>query len=174
METSEIRIVNTTAEDINFVYWLFEEAINYQKKNGYPAWKNYDKEALRAEIENHLQYKILRGEDVLGIFSIAYADPGTWGEYDTGSALFLHRTISNPNFKGSKTFGKIKDWAIHFAKQKGLQYIRMDTWSDNPDLIEFYKSHGFKVVASRVTSNSTDLPKQNRNLNVTLLEIKAE
>lgn len=168
-----ISIVNTTEGDLPFVYWLFDEAISYQKKNGYSAWKGYDKKALQAEVENKLQYKIVNGADIMGVFSITYSDAGTWGEWDTGNAVFLHRTITNPNFKGQRIFEKIRDWAAGFAKEKGLGYIRMDTWADNPQIIEYYKGYGFRVVTSRTTANDPELPEQNRNLRVTLLEMEA-
>ena len=167
-----ISIVNTTEEDLPFIYWLFEEAISYQNKNGYPPWKGYDKKALQAEIANKLQYKIVNGGDIIGIFSITFNDPGTWAEWDTGAAVFLHRTITNPNFKGQRTFEKIRDWAVQFATEKGLSYIRMDTWANNPKIIEFYEGYGFRVVTNRTTGNDPELPEQNRNLNVTLLEMK--
>jgi ribosomal protein S18 acetylase RimI-like enzyme len=171
MDTLQTRIVNTTDADKPLIYWLFDQAISYQQKNGFPAWKGYDKDALQAEIAHRLQYKIINGPNILGVFSISYTDPGTWGERDSGNALFLHRTITNPSFKGQKVFEKIRDWAIRFAKEQGLGYIRMDTWTDNPQLIAYYQSYGFRVVGERITSNAPDLPEQNRNLNVTLLEM---
>ena len=174
IQANGIRIINTTEDDLSFIYWLFEEAISYQKRNGYTAWKGYDKDALRSEIADRLQYKVLNGADILGIFSISYSDPGTWGEWDTGSAVFLHRTITNPGFKGQRTFEKIRDWAIQFAKEKKLDFIRMDTWADNQKIIDFYRSHGFYIVTTRTTSNDPGLPQQNRNLDVTLLEMKVE
>jgi hypothetical protein len=171
MNTIPATILNTTEADKTFIYWLFDQAISYQQKNGFPAWKGYDKEALQVEIANRLQFKIVTGADILAIFSISYSDPGTWGEKDTGNALYLHRTIANPNFKGRQLFEKIRNWAIGFAREKDLAYIRMDTWTDNPQLIAYYQSYGFRVVGARTTSNVPGLPEQNRDLNVTLLEM---
>ena len=169
---SATRIVHTTHEDEPLIYWLFDQAIHYQQQNGYPAWKGYDKDALQTEIANRMQYKIVNGPDILGVFSITYKDPGTWGEWDTGNALFLHRTITHPNFKGRRVFETIRNWAVQFAREQELGYIRMDTWANNPQLIAYYENYGFRVVAHRTTSNDPELPEQNRNLNVTLLEMK--
>lgn len=173
-DTIQVSIVPTTEADKPFIYWLFDQAISYQQKHGYPAWKGYDKDALQAEITNRLQYKIINGADILAVFSISYSDPGTWGEKDTGNALYLHRTITNPDFKGRKVFEKIRNWAIQFAGEKQLGYIRMDTWTDNPQLIAYYQSYGFTIAGERITANVPELPEQNRNLNVTLLEMEIE
>lgn len=172
LQANETRIMNTGPEDEPLIYWLFDQAIQYQQRNGYPAWKGYDKKALRAEIANRLQFKIVNGPDILGVFSITYSDPGTWGEWDTGNALFLHRTITHPGFKGHRVFEKIRNWAVQFARERQLRYIRMDTWADNQQLIAYYQNYGFRVVTNRTTSDDPGLPEQNRNLNVTLLEMK--
>ena len=172
IDPGKVRIVNTIPDDLTFIYWLFEEAIRYQKKNGYPAWKGYDKNALRSEMDRGLQYKVQRDAEILAMFSISYTDPATWGEWDTGKALYLHRCITNPHFKGQRTFENIRSWAIQFAKDKGLDFLRIDTWTDNPTIIEFYGNYGFTVVAHRTTPDSPELPEQNRNLRVTLMEMK--
>ena len=166
-----INIIPTTAADEGFIYRLFDDAIQYQLQHGYPAWKGYDKKALQAEIARQLQYKIVKGTDILGIFSISYNDPEIWAEWDTGQALFLHRTITNPAFKGQQVFALMRNWAVAFAREKQLHYIRMDTWADNLQLIAYYQKYGFRAVANRVTSNAPELPGQNRNLRVTLLEL---
>jgi len=171
MEQSPIYIINTTPEDLPLVYWLFDQAIFYQRQHGYPAWRGYEKSALSAEVEQLLQYKVMQYHHVLAIFSVTYSDPATWGEWDTGKALFLHRVITHPQFKGQHIFKKVREWALQTAREKELDYIRIDTWTDNPAIIAFYEGYGFHVVAARVTPDSPELPEQNRNLRVTLMQL---
>lgn len=171
MEQPPIRIINTLPEDLHLVYWLFEQAILYQRQHGYPAWKGYEKNALCAEVEQLLQYKVVQSHHVLAIFSISYSDPATWGQWDTGQALFLHRIITHPEFKGRRIFEKVREWAMATAREKGLRYIRIDTWTDNPAIIAFYEAYGFRVVAAHTSADSPDLPAQNRNLRVTLMQL---
>jgi len=171
MEHPSIHIKNTTHEDLPLVRWLFEQAILYQRQHGYPAWRGYEKNALSREIEQLLQYKVVQHHHVLAIFSVSYSDPATWGEWDNGQALFLHRIITHPQFKGQRVFEKVRDWALLKAREKRLAYIRIDTWTDNPAIIAFYEGYGFRVVAARVTPDSPELPAQNRNLRVTLMEL---
>ena len=47
----------------------------------------------------------------------------------------------------------------------------MDTWADNTKIIAYYKSYGFKFIENYKTTNDSELPIQNRNLNVALLEM---
>jgi ribosomal protein S18 acetylase RimI-like enzyme len=84
----------------------------------------------------------------------------------------LHRIVVNPNFKGQKQFEKVLNWAKQFAMQNNLRYVRMDTWADNKKIIDYYRSFGFEFIENYKTTNAPELPLQNRNLNVALLELE--
>jgi len=104
------------------------------------------------------------------IFSVCYSDKVVWGKRDEGNAIYLHRIVVNPNSKGHRHFGKVLRWAEMKAKAQSLPFIRMDTWADNPVLIDYYGSFGFKVIDSLITPNSEALPIQQRNNAIVLLE----
>ncbi|HEX6890844.1 MAG TPA: GNAT family N-acetyltransferase, partial [Chryseolinea sp.] len=137
------KIENTTPEDLKFVYELFDQSIVYQTAKGYPVWKNYDKNALINDVENKHQYKITIDDLIAMVFSVCYSDKILWREMERGDSIYLHRIVVNPKFKGQRLFGIILDWAIRYAKNKGLKFIRMDTWADDADIIEYYKGFGF-------------------------------
>lgn len=170
-ETDEIKIVNTTKNDFNDVLWLFEQAMNLQGKNGYKVWENIDKAGLEKDIENGLQYKIVTGQDILCIFNIQYNDPFIWRDRDKNDAIYLHRIVVNPKFKVQKQFEKVLNWASNLCRQNKRKYVRMDTWAENEKIIGYYKSFGFIFIENYKTSNAPELPIQNRNLNVALLEL---
>ena len=85
--------------------------------------------------------------------------------------LFLHRVITHPECKGQRIFEKVRQWALQKASANGLDYIRIDTWTDNPAIIAFYEGYGFRIVAERVTPDAPELPAQHRNLRVTLMQL---
>jgi ribosomal protein S18 acetylase RimI-like enzyme len=169
--TDDIKITNTTKEDFPKVLWLFEQAMKLQGKNGYKVWENIDKAGLEKDIEHNLQYKITKNNEVLCIFSIQYNDPFIWRDRDKNDAIYLHRIVVDPNFKGQKQFEKVLNWAIQLARQDNLKFIRMDTWADNERIIQYYQTFGFQFIGNYKTPNAPELPIQNRNLNVALLEM---
>ena len=61
-------------------------------------------------------------------------------------------------------------WSIFHGRLNNLSRIRMDTWADNPIMINYYKSFGFRYVDECTTPDSEELAIQNRNLKVALLE----
>ncbi|HSQ43782.1 MAG TPA: GNAT family N-acetyltransferase [Ginsengibacter sp.] len=168
------KIVNTTRNDLNTILWLFKQAMKLQGRNGYKVWEAIDQTGLERDIDKGLQYKIVQDNNITCVFSIQFNDPFIWGEKDRDHAIYLHRIVVNPNFKGLKQFQKVLDWACNFALQHHLQFVRMDTWADNSKIIEYYKSFGFEFIENYQTTNEMELPIQNRNLNVALLQLKLD
>ena len=166
------QILNTTANDLQKVLWLFEQAMDLQGKNGYMVWNSLDQLALEKDIENGLQYKIISRNDIVCIFSIQLSDPFIWRDRDHDDAIYLHRIVVHPDYKGQRQFEKVLKWAVNFGRQKNLKYVRMDTWADNEKIIDYYKSFGFKFIEYYKTPDAPELPFQNRNLHVALLELE--
>jgi GNAT superfamily N-acetyltransferase len=166
------KIVNTQMEDLPTIIRLFDDSIAYQERNGYPDWKNYDRDAIVRDIENKNQYKAVNDEGTGIVFSVSYRDKIIWRHMEDGLSVYLHRIVVNPAFKGQKLFGLIVNWAKEHVKQKGLKNIRMDTWANNPNIIEYYKRFVFEVIENCTTPDTQELPVHNRNLPLTLLEYK--
>lgn len=171
-KTDDIKIINTTHDDYDKIFWLFKKAMQLQGKNDYKVWNSIDEAALKKDITNKLQYKILKENDIICVFSIQYNDPFIWRNRDKNDAIYLHRIVVHPKFKGQRQFEKVLNWAKQFALQNNLQFVRMDTWADNEKIINYYKSFGFDLIENYKTPNADELPIQNRNLNVVLLELK--
>jgi ribosomal protein S18 acetylase RimI-like enzyme len=169
---NQTEIIQTTPADLETVLWLFARAMELQGKNGYKVWQTIDNNTLRKDIADGLQYKLIEGNDLLGVFSVQLNDPFIWRDRDRNDAVYLHRIVVNPRFKGQKQFQKIVDWATAFARKKGLSYVRMDTWADNQPLISYYRTFGFRLIEYYTTPNAVELPVQNRNLHIALLEME--
>ena len=170
--TQPYKVENTTTADLGFVYQLFDSSITYQEERGYPTWRGYDKTALMLDVSNKNQYRIVIDSQIAIVFSVCYSDPIIWGERENNDSVYLHRIVINPVFKGQKLFGKILDWAIEHTRQKGRHFVRMDTWANNPNIIEYYKTFGFTFLDSIVTPDVAELPSHNRNIALALLELK--
>lgn len=165
-------ILNTNKSDLPFIYHLFDEAMVYQEKNNYPVWNGYDKAVLVNDIDHQLQYKLLKAEEIAYVFSICYTDKIIWRERDIGDSIYLHRMVVNRKFKGQKIFLKVLNWMKEYCKDKDLRFLRMDTWADNPKIIDYSLSCGFYTVGYFKTPDTEELPVQQRNNNIVLLEME--
>lgn len=118
-----LQIENTQIVDLQQIFELFEHSIAYQERKGYPAWRNYDKDAIRKDIADKNQYKGVIESKIAIVFSVRYTDKIIWRELDEGKSLYLHRIVVNPDFKGRKLFGEILKWAILHSRQLYDQYL---------------------------------------------------
>ncbi len=164
------KILHTEVSDLPQIFSFFDESIRYQEAKGYPAWKNYDRSAILRDIENKSQYKIVADGIIAMVFSVCYTDKLIWRDRESGDALYLHRIVVNPAFKGKKLFGEILQWSITHAKAKALSRVRMDTWAVNTNIIEYYKGFGFRFIENYTTPDSPELPVHNRGLQLALME----
>jgi ribosomal protein S18 acetylase RimI-like enzyme len=168
---SPYTIAQTDPSDLPVVFELFEAAIAYQKRHHYPAWKDFYQEIVDADMAARRQYKIILDGQIACIFTPMLSDQEIWRHHDDGNAVYLHRIITNPGFKGRRLFEQVLNWAAGFARQHGRTYIRMDTWARNPNLIAYYEGYGFRFFEHYTTPDSEEVPEQHRNINVVLLQL---
>jgi hypothetical protein len=111
------KITRAEKNDLPEIWLLFEEAIRFQKSNKYIGWTTYDKDFIRADVEEKMLLKIVADDRIACIFSICYKDGLIWREKEKGDALYLHRAVINQRFKGEKLFKRVLEWAVRFAKK---------------------------------------------------------
>ena len=104
-DSYEVR--NTEMSELELIFNLFEQSINYQGKKGYPVWRNYDRNAIIKDIENRNQYKVVSDSRIAIVFSVCYTDKIIWRHLDKGDSIYLHRIVVNPQLKRQKLFCKI-------------------------------------------------------------------
>jgi GNAT superfamily N-acetyltransferase len=144
--SSSLKVLNSDPGDLDFIFQLFDSAIDYQKKHGYELWPQFSKELILAEISGKRHWKITDGDTIACIFSVMYNDPVIWAEKDVEPSVYLHRIAVNPVCKGKGMMSFIKEWAGEHGKQQGKKYLRMDTWGNNESLRNYYISCGFNYI----------------------------
>jgi hypothetical protein len=145
----ELKVVNSNSADVDFIFKLFDSAIDYQKKNGYELWPQFSKQLIETEIAEKRHWKLLDGETIVCIFSILYKDPVIWQEKDHDPSVYLHRIAINPAFKGKGIMKDIKAWAMQHAVENDKKYVRMDTWGHNASLRSYYINCGFNYIGQQ-------------------------
>lgn len=165
-------ILNSIPADIDTIFSLYDDAVAYQKTKFNKHWLPFDRTMVEKEIEESRQWKILEDDAVACIFAIAYEDPFIWGEKNADPAIYIHRIVTSPSFKGRNYVKKIIEWAKDHARQKEKKFIRMDTWGDNEELISYYKNCGFDYLGSITPAATENLPKHYSSIFLGLFEIK--
>ncbi|MBT4413557.1 MAG: GNAT family N-acetyltransferase [Polaribacter sp.] len=170
-----MQINNVTIKDIDQIYSFYRIASDYQKaKEKVIVWPDFNRNMVETEIAEHRQFKMLMNNEVVCIWAITFNDEQIWEERNRDSAIYIHRIATNPDFRGRNFVSKIVDWAKEYAKEKGIQFIRLDTLGNNTRLIKHYKNAGFDFLGMFDLKNTDSLPDHYKEAPVCLFEIDLE
>lgn len=165
------QIFPSLPSDIDTIFSLYDDAVAYQKTKFEKHWLPFDREMVKKEIEQQLQWKIIEGSDMACVFAIAYDDPFIWAEKNADPAIYIHRIVTHSAFRGGGYVKKIIEWAKDHAKENNKKFIRMDTWGDNEELINYYIHCGFNYLGSITPEATENLPKHYSSIYLGLFEI---
>jgi ribosomal protein S18 acetylase RimI-like enzyme len=164
-------IINAAITDIETIFDLYHKAIEFQRTVSDKSWLGFDRGAVAAEIAEGRLWKIVEDGDTACIFSITYEDPILWGERSHESAMYIHRIVTNPSFRGRGYVRTITNWSLEHARSLDLRFVRMDTWGDNRKLIDYYRDCGFRFLGLTTAKESPSIPKHYRGIELSLFEI---
>ena len=167
-----MRIKNISILDIDQVFNFYKIASKYQKsKNKVVVWPDFNRDMVLTEITENRQFKLLIDNEIVCIWAVTFSDEQIWEEKNKDRAIYIHRIVTNPNFRGNNFIQKIVNWAKIYALKKDLQYIRLDTLGNNTRLIQHYKNAGFDFLGMFPLKNTSDLPDHYKEAPVCLFEI---
>ena len=167
-----MKFLNSDTEDFEVIFRLYDAAIEFQKTVFDKSWLPFDREMIAREIAEKRHWKIVIDNRIACIFSVTFSDEFIWKEKNFDPAIYIHRIVTNPEFRGQKFVQKITDWAIDYAESIGKNFVRMDTWGDNQKLIDYYTACGFEFLGAVEPTKSADLPKHYEGITLSLFEIK--
>jgi len=166
-----MQIIRSKAENIDVFQSLWSAALAYQKEKDYPLWPNFPSDLIKGEITEHLHYSAFSAQnELLGYFSLALSDPFIWEDEDKEDAIYIHRMCVNPHTKSSKLANSVLIWAYGYAQEANRSFIRMDTWANNQNLVEYYIKCGFKHIRTKQLGEMPMLPKHYSNCKLAMFQ----
>jgi len=167
-----MQFLNSETADFDDICRLYDAAIEFQKTKFDKTWLPFDRAMIEREIAEKRLWKIVIDDKIACIYSIAFEDPLIWKEKSVEPSIYIHRIVTNPEFRGQKFVPKIVEWARVYAKGIGKKFIRMDTWGDNQKLLDYYVGCGFEFLGVITPTRSAELPKHYDGITLSLFEIK--
>jgi RimJ/RimL family protein N-acetyltransferase len=137
-------ITPSIPEDVPAIRDLFDAAIAYQKQKFGKHWQGFNEELVATEISKHLHWKIMEAGAIASFFSIAFTDALVWDERDADPAIYLHRIVTNPAFRGKGYVRHITTWAMDYGRDAGKRFVRLDTDRENARLNVYYQQCGYR------------------------------
>lgn len=167
-----MKITNSTIEDIDEIFKIYDTATAYQKTVNNKSWSGFERTLVEKEIIENRHFKIMEGDDMACTFVITFSDTIIWKNSDEDKAIYLHRIATHPNFRGRSYMKKIVEWSKAYAKENEFSFIRMDTHSGNEKLNTHYINSGFTYKGIGSIEWTSDLPEHYKEGPFSLFEMK--
>ncbi|QIS09014.1 GNAT family N-acetyltransferase [Nocardia arthritidis] len=74
------------------------------------------------------------------------ADPGLWSPWELADAVIVHYMIVDLRFAGQRIGHRLLAKAGALAFEQGRSWVRLDAWTTNTELHEYYRRAGFQLV----------------------------
>ncbi|HEV2639324.1 MAG TPA: GNAT family N-acetyltransferase [Actinocrinis sp.] len=113
---------------------------------------------IQAAIANKITWVMTDGPDLVATVSFDHGgDPKLWQGLELGEpAVYLHRLVINRRHEGLGIGAEILEWAIADADEKSdyqMKWARIDVWTTNTKLHEYYRKLGFEDVRCEPEDN---------------------
>lgn len=74
------------------------------------------------------------------------SDPGLWSLGELAEAVIVHHMIVDVRFAGRRVGAALLAHAGALARARSRDWVRLDAWTANTDLHEYYRANGFRLV----------------------------
>ncbi|WP_165970516.1 GNAT family N-acetyltransferase [Actinomadura sp. 6K520] len=137
--------------------WVREKKNTRQWARPWPSRDGRQKRVYEALV-NRETWLLSDRERPIGTVSIrllGHEELWTAQERET-AAVYLHRLVIHRAYAGLGLGAELIDWAGRkgASQQRKAELIRIDVWTDNTELHDYYRRLGFKDVAIRTTSDN--------------------
>ena len=118
--------------------WFAENHINQ-----WGSWyyeEVYDEKYFLQAMKNFSLYVVKNENEVVGAFLLKYESETYWK--DKEKAVYLDHFVTK---LGNPKLGEeILNFIQKLAKEKGLDYLRLECMRSNPKINKYYQNHGFQ------------------------------
>jgi ribosomal protein S18 acetylase RimI-like enzyme len=165
-----MHVIPATPADLSEVRAAYADARALQAAHLAFQWPEFPDSWILDQMVAGLLFRVLDGDALVGVFTVAYEDPAIWGELERGAHIYLHRFARAASYRGRGLVSAIVAWAIARCEALGREGLRLDTWGHNDALIAFYASHGFTLIDKRTMGSDPRLSPHYDGLHLALLE----
>ncbi|MGH7627079.1 MAG: GNAT family N-acetyltransferase, partial [Gemmatimonadaceae bacterium] len=141
-----------------------------QREQHSVVWPEFTDDAILAEIGAGRLFRVMDGDVLAGVFSVACEDTAIWGELERGAHIYLHRITRSAEYRGRGLVDAVVAWAGARCAELGREGLRMDTWASNETLIAYYGRLGFGLVGWRRIAPDPRLAAHYHGIELALLE----
>ncbi|WP_069874474.1 GNAT family N-acetyltransferase [Streptomyces malaysiensis] len=136
-------IVRAEMADLPRLLKFRTDTASWLQVRGIDQWSNpFPSQHIAASIQRGEVFLVKEGEgpDVAATITLDQeADPLLWTEDERREpALYVHKLTVDRAHAGIRLGARMLDWAGDRAARHGARWLRLDAWTNNPRLHEYY------------------------------------
>ncbi|MGW4197878.1 GNAT family N-acetyltransferase [Streptomyces sp. NPDC005004] len=144
-----MKITSATPADLDRLLSFRQEAASWIGKLGSDQWSRpYPADRLLATINAGTVFMLRDGNVTAGTITLtAEAEEGLWSEAELGEpSMFVNKLTVAREYAGQNLGGRLLDWAGGRAYRSSAKWLRLDAWTTNSRLQQYYLAQGFEHV----------------------------
>ncbi|MEV5649094.1 GNAT family N-acetyltransferase [Nocardia sp. NPDC052254] len=150
-----IRIRQARSADLGTICRLRLQRTAWLAARGSDQWtrqgrglpiERFAREVARAVAAEETWIAEVGGESAGTVTVNEHADPGLWSHGELADALIVHYMIVDVRFAGCHVGPALLAHAAELARARSRDWVRLDAWTANTGLHEYYRANGFRLV----------------------------
>ncbi|MGA5322231.1 GNAT family N-acetyltransferase [Streptomyces seoulensis] len=144
-----MKITTATPADLDRLLSFRQEAASWIGKLGSDQWSRpYPADRLLATINAGTVFMLRDGSATAGTITLtAEAEEGLWSEAELGEpSMFVNKLTVAREYAGQNLGARLLDWAGDRAYRSSAKWLRLDAWTTNARLQQYYLDQGFEHV----------------------------
>ncbi|MFE6064782.1 GNAT family N-acetyltransferase [Streptomyces sp. NPDC056431] len=142
-------IERATADDLDVLLAFRKEAALWLTALGTDQWQRpYPADKLLSTIEAGVVFMVRDGSVTAATITLTpEAEEGLWSDQELHEeSRFVNKLTVARTHAGQELGGRLLDWAGDQAYRSGAQWLRLDAWTTNKPLQDYYLRHRFEHV----------------------------
>ena len=137
--------------DLNELFLIYLNGKYELEKNGILQWtKNYPtKSIIESDLRKGVLYTLKNNNEIIGAINISEEQETEYKlikwKFDNSKVLVIHRLVIDPKYQRKGYAKKLMNFAENFARKNNYSSIRLDAYSQNEKVIDFYKKRNYFI-----------------------------
>jgi len=150
-EKEQLTIEKGQLSEINQLFQIYLNGKNDLEKNGIYQWtNNYPTlSIIERDLKKGVLFVLRNDKEIIGAINISeeqeYEYETINWEFDNSKVLVIHRLVIDPKYQGKGYARKLMDFAEQFANENNYSSIRLDAYSQNKRVIDFYEKRKYFI-----------------------------
>lgn len=153
-ENEQLKIEKGTLSDLNELFQIYLNGKNKLEKNRIYQWTdNYlTRSIIEKDLEKGVLFILRNDKEILGAINISEEQEAEYQtinwKFNSSKVLVIHRLVIDPKFQGKGYASKLMDFAEKFAIENNYSSIRLDAYSQNKRVIDFYEKRNYYICGN--------------------------